>query len=69
MRPPSPGQQVIEIDGRIVQDAMQEQIDALLSELAGKAELAARRSEEMMQQAEADAAQRLERSPAKRSMA
>jgi uncharacterized phage infection (PIP) family protein YhgE len=58
--PPAPEHQVIEIDGQIVQEAMQEQIEALLSELAGKAELAARRSEEMMKQAEADAAERVE---------
>lgn len=58
--PPTPEQQVIEIDGKIVQEAMQEQIDALLSELAEKAELAARRSEAMMKQAEVDAARRLE---------
>jgi septal ring factor EnvC (AmiA/AmiB activator) len=53
-------QQAIEVDGRTMQQAMQKQIDAVVSELADKADLAAQRSEESAKQAEAEARQRLE---------
>ena len=53
-------QQVIEVDGRAMQQAMQKQIDAVVSDLAGKADLAAQHSEESAKQAEAEARQRLE---------
>jgi septal ring factor EnvC (AmiA/AmiB activator) len=53
-------QQAIEVDGRAMEQAMQKQIDAVVSELAGKAGLAAQRSEEIAKQAEAEARQRLE---------
>jgi hypothetical protein len=54
-------QQKIEVDGRAMQQAMQKRIDAVVvSEVAGKAGLAAQRSEEIAKQAEAEARQRLE---------
>ena len=49
-----------DVDGRAMQQAMQEKIDAVLSELAGKAGLAIQRSEESVKQAEVAARQRLE---------
>ncbi len=52
--------QTVEIDGRAVQQAMQEGIDAVVSELAGKAGQAAQRSEDNVKQAEAAARQQLE---------
>jgi hypothetical protein len=57
---PGGAQQVIEIDGRTTQQALQEQIDALLSGLAEKTDLAALHSEELVKQGEAEAARRLE---------
>ena len=53
-------QQVVDIDGSAMQQAMQEQIDAMLSELAGKAGQAAHRGEESIKHAEVAARQRLE---------
>ena len=54
------GQQVTRVDGGAMQQAMQEKIDAMLSELAGKADQAAQHSEESVRQAEVAARQRLE---------
>jgi hypothetical protein len=59
-RRPGGAQPVIEIDGRTTHQALQEQLDALLSGLAEKADLAALRSEELVKQGEAEAARRLE---------
>ena len=54
------GQQVTHVDGSAMQQAMQEKIDAILSELAGKAGQAAQHSEESVRQAGVAARQRLE---------
>ena len=54
------GQQVSDVDGGAMQQAMQEKIDALLSELAGRTDQAAQRSEASVRQAGAAARQRLE---------
>ena len=59
-RGPGGAQPVIEIDGRTTQQALQEQLDALLSGLADKADLAALRSEELVKQGEVEATRRLE---------
>jgi chromosome segregation ATPase len=53
-------QQSIGVEGRPTQQASQEKIDAVLSEVAGKAGLAIQRSEESVKQAEVAARQRLE---------
>jgi hypothetical protein len=54
-------QQVIDVDGRVPQQTMEGQIDAVLSQLAQKAGLAAaQRGEETVKQAEAEAKRRLE---------
>jgi hypothetical protein len=54
-------QQVIDVDGRVPQQTMEGQIDAVLSEVAEKAGLAAaQRGEETVKQAEAEAKRRLE---------
>jgi chromosome segregation ATPase len=53
-------QQAIGVEGRTTQQASQEKIDPVRSEVAGKAGLAIQRSEESVKQAEVAARQRLE---------